>query len=213
MSGTFDPSSDFAAVVDGTESVTMRRTDASETIVANVLRRAATTREAEPTEGQVQQADAVFHLPIANLATPPAPGEAIIDSDAVVWTVLAVARHVITGRWRCTARNVVIAAGLDNRVTIQIAQFTAGSHGSAEPIWVDWKVNLPARIQPLATTPGNPQQRLAPEQTHVVYVVEELALADLARVVDADGKIYRVERFERAERIGQPARLLVRQIE
>ena len=87
MTLTFDPSDDFADVVDGLETVTLKRRGSSDDVtVAGALRRGVTVREARVRnrydtwkyvsgDGRSTASDLVWHLPAAGLSDPPLPGD------------------------------------------------------------------------------------------------------------------------------------------
>jgi hypothetical protein len=45
----------------------------------------------------------------------------------------------------------------------------------------------------------------------VVLLLEDLALRADQRIVDGDQRVYRIERIQKAERLGQPTEIYVRQ--
>jgi len=91
---SFDPSSDFAEVVDGVESVTLNRRGSTPggtgEAVQNALRRAVTVAEAAHSGGRFTASDVTWHLPCSELSNRPRLGDVITDGDGRRWTVLEV---------------------------------------------------------------------------------------------------------------------------
>ena len=209
----FDPTDDLAAIADGTETVTLLRrgsaTGAAGTVIAHALRRAITAGEAAivtsgdvhkvvPSGGQQLADDLVWHLPAAELPEPPRLGDVILDGDDRRWTILIVKRTTLGARWRCETRDVAIAHGLDD--TISVLKATAPG-GYGEPTWQTWKTGIRARIQPIATkidaaTPST-------TTTYRIFVEENLDLDHTCSIRGADGTIYSITGSTGAERIGE----------
>ena len=90
MSLSFDPGDDFANVTDGLEPVTLLRPGSAATSVGGALRAAVSTAEARASDGKYTAGDVVWHLPAAEVSSPPVPGDVIVDAAGGRWTVLAV---------------------------------------------------------------------------------------------------------------------------
>ena len=141
----FDPSNDLSTVADGLETVTLLRRgrtpgDAG-TLIAHALRRAITAGEAAvintgdvrkqvPSGGRQLANDLVWHLPVVELPDAPQLGDVILDGDGRRWTILTVKLATLGARWRCETRDVGIAVGLDDAISVQK---NAGS--SSSPVW------------------------------------------------------------------------------
>jgi hypothetical protein len=101
-----DLSPDLAAIADGLESITVEPQGSSAespgAVVPHALRRAMTVQEAAASGGRYTTADVVWHLPVAELAQSPRPGDVIRDGDGGSWLILEVARTTLRTRWRCT---------------------------------------------------------------------------------------------------------------
>ena len=115
-------------------------------------------------------------MPAAELPEPPRLGDVILDGDDRRWTILIVKRTTLGVRWRCETRDVAIAHGLDD--TISVLKATAPG-GYGEPTWQTWKTGIRARIQPIATkidaaTPST-------TMTYRIFVEENLAWITPAR--------------------------------
>lgn len=209
----FDPSDDLSTVADGIESVTLLRRgrtlgDAG-TVIGHALRRAITAGEASivntgdvrkhvPSGGRQLADDVVWHLPVAELPDAPRLGDIILDGDARRWTVLSVKLATLGARWRCETRNLAIAVGLDDTISVQR---NIGS--STEPIWQTWKTGLRARIQPIRTTIDSAAETPSTTTLYRIFVEENIELDHTCRIRGADGTIYTVTGAIGAEQIGE----------
>ncbi len=213
-----DPSDDFAAVTDGVETVTLLRYGATpgttgETVI-HALRRAMTTGEATivnrgdvhkrvASRGQQTAADIVWHLPVAELVVAPRLGDVIIDGRRQRWPVLEVKRATLGTRWRCAARNVAIAFGLDDTISVLKATYIKGDCGAAEPQWRTWRTGVCARIQPQDIKVAASADSHTTLTRYRIFVEETLALDHTCRILGADGKLYTITSAAGAERIGE----------
>lgn len=199
MMPIFDPSTDFATVVDGLALVTLRARDGSETPVAHALRRAVTVREAAASDGKYTASDVVFHLSAAETGRPEL-GSLIVDALGQ-WTILEVALETLGARWRCICRDLAISAGLDTLVTIQKASYTKGAGGALEPIWSDLYTNERAKIQPVSAERLIDHQAVGQTEQALVFFTWPLPLTPQHRIVGPDGTTYRFLSWEDAQRI------------
>jgi hypothetical protein len=189
----FDPRDDFADVADGLEPVTLVRPGSSAAeAVPHALRRAVAVREAAVSAGRYTTADVAWHLPAAELADPPRPGDAIIDASGGRWTVLEVRLAAQGGRWRCVARDLAVAAGLDSYVDIEQAEYGKGEAGADAPAWHVWKTGLRARIQPVESRVETAEGRQATSVRYVIYLAEDVAVGHAHRLRGPDGAVYTV---------------------
>ena len=201
----FDPSDDFAAVTDGLAPVTVTRPGTSaRTDVAHALRQAVRTRESKQSAQSAQRppaADAIWHLPVAELAEAPRPGDVILDADAVRWTILDVRQTMLGTRWRCVARNLALHHGLDAYVDVEKVTHVKGSGGADEPTWHVWKTGLRAKIRAQSAAVGQEQERERAAARFTVFLAEDLALDHMHRIRAADGTIYAIVGWHKADRI------------
>jgi len=209
----FDPSDDLANVADGMETVTLLRRgrtpgDAG-TAIAHALRRAITAGEAAiintgdvrkqaPSGGRQLADDLVWHLPVSELPDAPRLGDMILDGDGRRWTILTVKLATLGARWRCETRDVAIATGLDDAISVQK---TFG--GSPEPIWQTWKTGIRARIQPLKTTVDSSAETPSTTTRYRIFLEENLDLDHTCRIRGADGTIYTIIGSTGADQIGE----------
>jgi hypothetical protein len=202
MSLSFDPSGDFANVVDGLEPVTLLRPGSSSTAsVDGAMRAAVCTAEARASDGKVTAGDVVWHLPAAELDAPPGPGDVIVDAAGGRWTVLAVRLATAGSRWRCACRNLAVAGGLDQYVDIEQATYAKGEHGAEQTAWRPWRTGVAARIQPVRAVARDEHQRQVTTAEFVVYLAGPLAIDHTHRIKSPDGTIYRIIATRRAGQI------------
>ena len=200
-----DLTNDFTEAADGLEPVTFyrRRSDPESpgTPVAHALRRAVKTTEAEASDGQYTAGDVAWHLPVAELPDSPRPGDVLCDNQAQRWTVLEVGRHTLASRWRCKSRNLSIAYGLSDTVTVLRAMVVKGEGGAAQPVWQPWKTGVRARIQPIAAEIGTGRRAGQTAARVRIFVEENLSLDHTHRIQGPDGAIYKILATRDAERI------------
>jgi len=206
-----DPSDDFVSVSDGAEAVTLLRRGSTSGVagtgIAHALRRAITagqaaiisrgdTRKSVASSGQYMAADLVWHLPIAELTDTPRLGDVILDSDNQRWTILEVKRATLGSRWRCSTRNVVVAFGLDD--TISVLKETG-----VPDTWRTWRTGVRARIQPIETKVDNDDESPSTTTRYRVFVEEELEVDHTCLIRGPNGTLYTINNAVGAERIGE----------
>ena len=173
---------------DGLETVTLLRRGSTSgiagTVIAHALRRAISAAEAAivttgdvhknvPSGGQYAAAAVVWHLPVAELPIAPRLGDVILDGQGQRWTILEVKRTTLGARWRCETRNVAVAFGLDD--TISVLKTVSGG-GSSEPTWRTWKTGVRARIQPVETKITTAAETSTTTTLYRIFVEENLEL-------------------------------------
>jgi hypothetical protein len=206
---------DFAAVADGMETVTLLRRGSGPavgTVIARALRRAMTAGEATvvnrgdvhkrvPGGGRHTAADVTWHLPAAELPDAPKLGDVILDAAGRRWTILEVKLATLGSRWRCPARNVAVAYGLDD--TVSLLRATSDPANPGETTWRLWRTGVRARIQPIdarvSTTEDSPSTRLR----FRVFVEDDLDVDHTCRLRGPDGTVYTITGAVGAERIGE----------
>jgi hypothetical protein len=209
----FDPTNDLSSVADGTEAVTLLRRgrtpgDAG-TAIAHALRRAITAGEAAivntgdirkqmPSGGRQLADDVVWHLPVSELAEAPRLGDMILDGDGRRWTILTVKRTTLGARWRCETRDLAIAVGLDDTISVQRM-----IGDSSQPAWQTWKAGIRARIQPVRSKIDSSGDTPSTTTTYRIFVEENLSLDHTHRIRGPDGAIYTITAVIGAEQIGQ----------
>jgi hypothetical protein len=209
----FDPTDDLASVADGTEAVTLLRRGRTPgdpgTAIAHALRRAITAGEAAivntgdvrkqaPSGGRQLAHDVVWHLPVAELPDAPQVGDAVLDGDGRRWVILTVKLATLGARWRCETRDLAIAVGLDDTISVQK---NAGS--ASQPVWQTWKTGIRARIQPIQTIIDSDAETPSTTTHYRIFVEENVELDHTCRVLGPDGTIYTITAALGAERIGE----------
>jgi head-tail adaptor len=196
---TFDPSADFADVVDGLESVTLAYREGSSVTVANAHRREVNWHEIEASGGDVRGGDTIWHWPQSESASQPPLGSTITDSDGNVFTILEISpSHQCLAKWVARGRDLVHEARLDTLVTIQSATFAKDADGVAVASWADAYASVRARVQPVSYTAE--VEHDADEVERMVRIILESALSIVPgadyRVIDNNGNVYSVIRYE-----------------
>lgn len=199
---------DFAQVVDGLEPVSLRRRDGLTSIAVLAARRlSALSREAEPSGGRVTEANAEWHLQLAEDVALQV-GDVVIDENERRWTILSAEELPLLGRWKCSTRELRIAYGCGERVDLE------------RPIWSDaetpeivgWShvfTALPVRIQPIEVALDNENTG---ESVFRIILGESIALEPHDRFVAGDGSIYLLRSYQQAERIDAlPVAMVVKQ--
>jgi hypothetical protein len=199
-----DPSGDFARLADGLQAVGLIRRGRSGLLsVAHALRRSLSMREAAASNGQYTLTDVTWSLPKSECGAGPVLGDVILDADGNRWTVLAVAGRDLTGLWECTCRDLAIARGLNDVITIEQAVYSKGEGGAAVPAWHTLRTGVRARIQPVfSAVEAGPHSRSTVHRYRIV-IAEELAVDHTERIRAADGTIYRIIGSTGAAGIGE----------
>ncbi len=105
MSIELNIGSDFTTVLDGLESLVLRRVGtAVDEQVPHALRIAVSEREAASSGGTQLLSDVHFHLPATEVPISPAPTDQLIDSAGVVWVIQQVQSATCATRWNCLCR-------------------------------------------------------------------------------------------------------------
>jgi hypothetical protein len=201
MSVGFTPGTDFETITDGLQAVTLDRRNAANTSVTNALQRAVGTSEAAASNGKYTAEDVRWHLPIAECATRPDPGDRILDGGGDYWTVLAVREATLSRRWACICRNVEVVNHLDTTLTIEKATWAKGTGGAMEASYSVWRV-VRGRIQPLTADIVDEQGAARTAIGYRIYIGEDLAITQDHRVKDPAGNYYRIDGYTRSEDIG-----------
>lgn len=204
----FDPSADFEMVVDGLEPITLRATGQPAVSIPLAHRGQLSAAEAEASNGQLKQSDAVWQWcadPAEPLVMPPL-GSTILDRSLAVWTILAIRLQVMSHKWEAVARNLAVEAGLNNAIILLGATYARDASGEARATWTALASGLRARVQPV-TAAAEVEQGADQVARDVRITVEEpldsdwLAGGVHLRAIDSAGRHYLVTGYEQSERI------------
>ncbi|MBN2581413.1 MAG: hypothetical protein JXB10_20700 [Pirellulales bacterium] len=214
----FDPQADFARIIDGTESVTLLRRGstpgAEGTLIAHALRRAtdaaettfgnrSEVRKHADSDAHARAADVSWHLPVVELPEAPQLGDVLLDAAGCRWTILEVHDATLHSRWRCTTRELAIANGLDNTVTILKAEYAKGASGAAEATWRVWRTGVRARLQPFDVQVAVEHGASGAKRRYRLLLEENLTLDHTIRIQGADGSQYRILWAAEGPRLGE----------
>jgi hypothetical protein len=132
----------------------------------------------------------------------PVPGDTATDSNRRQYTILTASLQTMTDRWIITARDLIISAGLDTLVTIQVATVTKGATGAHEQSWADYLSNVRGKLQRMSASEDSGSGSKKIDPTFVLYVREPLELTQIYRVVH-NQITYRVTGYVNPESIDQ----------
>lgn len=201
---SFDPSGDFADVVDGLEAVTLSVSGIADQDILKAKRFQVTNTEVEASNGQVRQGDSVWQWPASETPTRAILGSTITDGDGRVWTIIQIHKQVLSSKWSVVCRELAIEETAATLITIQIATYVKDVHGAQVASWADLFTSVRAHVQPIEQTTEIEHDADETEELYRIILSEELAITTLTaqyRVIDADGAIYSVLKYERLSRI------------
>jgi len=196
-----DIDQDFAEITDALESVELERHDSGQTVEALAAwRQEEDTRETEPSGGVALAADAVWHVQLVNNAVPYV-GDVLVDVAGNRWTILIAEALPLLKRWKCSTRELRIAACCHDLVDLQRPVWEDNGSGPEIVGWNDVATTVPARIQPdvVQVSEGSDP----PEGTTYFRIVlgEQLPILPGDRIVDDVGTIYWLVTYEQSHRI------------
>ena len=202
MATDINAEADFLTLFEGVESVSLHRRQSLDVVsISTAGKQNCTSREASPSDGFVQQADAVWHLVMPPGEIPPQIGDVVLDSTGGRWTVLETEELPLLDRWRCETRDLSVAHGCLDRVDVERAVW--GDLGSGPEI-VDWRyafTALPVRIQPDRVVVDDSVTPSVTKEFFQILLGESILLEPDDRLVAADGTVYLLQSYEGAERI------------
>jgi len=202
MTSELDPTADFSTF-DGLESIVLRSRDGRrETAIARALRRSVTRSEGQPSNGTYTVGDTHWHFEETAVSEPPEIGGSILDGAGLVWRVLALRHETMQRRWNCRSRELVLAGGVTDVITIQEAQWTKGAAGDLIPTWHDWRVQVRARVQPEGAGVETSHRLREARRRFRIYLVEEVPVGANHRVLHG-GEVYHVLGYERPARLDE----------
>jgi len=201
---TWDPSGDFADVMDGLEAVTLSVSGLDDQSILNAHRNQVSNVEIEASNGLARQGDTIWQWPLSETPTRPVLGSTITDGDGDAWTILEIHEQVLASKWSALCRELAIEETSDTLITIQSASYSKGVHGAAVPTWTNAFTNVRARIQPISQTVEVDHDADETAELYRIILAADLAISTLGadyRVIDADGQIYSVISYEAPSRI------------
>lgn len=207
MTVTFDPSTDFETVVDGAAAVTLNRRGSSDNVsIATALRRNLSTSEIVASDGRLRSGDTRWHFSAAEVSTssPPRMGDWIVPSDGTRFQILEVRRDTLSNRWRCVTRDLRVAYGLDDTITIEEASYAKGTAGAQEATYSTHQTGIRGRIQEVDAEAGTTAGARRTERRFAVMLEADLELGTQHRLKDREGKLYRVVAVTGRASLGEP---------
>ncbi len=212
MSVGFDPSTDFEDITDGLEAVTLDRRGSSDNVsVTKALRRELSVAESrsstgslQVSDGQLRAGDTRWHLPQAEVTTTPRVGDVIEPSNGDRYQIMEVVLETLGNRWECVSRNLRIAYGLDDTVSIQKATYAKGDGGAQEATWTTYVAGVRARVQEVAATGGVAGGAKQTGRAYDVLLEADLELDAKHRIVDQRGRKYLIVGVTGRAEVGQP---------
>lgn len=205
MSVGFDPSTDFEDITDGLETITLDRRGSSNNVtVTAALQRMISTSELTASNGKLQSGDVRWHLPNAQVTTTPRMGDWIEDAGGNRFQILMVDNATLQNRWMCAARNLRVAYGLEDTITIERAAYAKGDAGAFEETYRIWKTGVRARIQEdvadMVVEAG--AQRTTKESN--ILLEDDYDIRQSDRIRDRRGTFYQIAGTIQKADIGQP---------
>lgn len=175
------------------------------------LRRALTTRELTAANGAYTGQDVAWLIPkkpISDTAFAPKPGDKVVDAVSS-WTALEVKFINVRQVWRLVCRNLALAYGLRDKITIEQATRSTDSVGAiARPAWTAIYTDIGARVQPMNAEVKFERGVDGQEQAYTIIVDRELSLIDVRNCrVPWLGKYLDLRSYRMAELITELPRL------
>ena len=115
-------------------------------------------------------------------------------------TILETQLATCGSRWKCTARNLALAGGLNTYITILREVATKGPSGAVEPTFVPYASAVQARIQEISATRGE-QRRQSGIVKAKIYLAQQILVDNGNRIQAADGTLYEVTGYNHPDSI------------
>ncbi len=193
---------DFTNIVDGLESVTLlRHGNTQEITIDRAWRFSRQTDESEPAGGYAPVANIVWQFEWDPLLLTPQVGDRLLDTTGDCWTLLSVESMLGATRWRCQSRNLRVAHSLDCLLTVEQAVWEDLGSGLEITGWSLFQSAVHARVQPELVAVDEVANPITSTATYRIVLEESLPLDHNHRFVANDGVVYRLLRFEQADRI------------
>lgn len=187
---------------DGVQTVTLRQagSELEQTLDACLLRRLTTREESESAGGAYRQTDASWHLPAAELAFAPLPGDELEEAAGTLWTVLETGRETLGSRWRCVARRFDLAPHLTRLVSVEQAIWRHDSAGATSTTWSPRFQDLPAAIVELTAEVADRYAGLGLRISHQVVFATGVELGPADRIRSGE-RLFHVRRLRERGRL------------
>lgn len=197
---------------DNRESVTVRvpvsNGSYTDYALGNCKRRVLTTKELAASAGRYTGSDLVWLIPktiadaagLGNIK----PHDRVIDFDDNSYTVLEAAEQTLRTIWRLVTRNMRIAAGLHDAVSLQHPTITQTSAGGRSVSWTTISAAVVCRVQPRQTEVFDDRGVRSTTTVYDVYFEEDIAATnaagDFARLLFGS-KTLQIVNYKQADRI------------
>lgn len=193
MSLPLDISGDFAAVVDGQATVTLRRTSGVEIEAPNAVIASLTCDEVWRPGSNIIAGAATWEFALPEEESPPEVGDQILHAETC-WRVIAVEQSRKRSYFRCRTTQTSVASSLLDRVDIE----EIVSDGVAVTTWRTIRSAVPASIRVVDTVADHQATPPTSQSTYQAVLWEDLPLDHRHRLRSVDGAVYRVERYRAA---------------
>ena len=201
---SFDPSEDFALIVDGLEAATLSVSGLADQSILNAHRNQVTNTEIEASNGKVRQGDTVWQWPVSETPTRPVLGSTITDGDGRVWVIIEINEQVLSSKFSAVCRERKVEEIADTLITIQVATYSKGDHGALEPTWANVYTSVRAKVQPIDQTLEVEHDADETADMYRIILAADLAIDTVSasyRVIDADDQVYSIISYEQAGQI------------
>lgn len=212
MPTTLDASLDWQ-LWDNVEEVTFRSNrsnSATPYTISSALGRAPNWKELQASNGAYTGQDKVWNLP-ASLVTAagavgidlPKPGDTIIDESDATWTVLQVALNTWKTVWRLMCRNLSLAYGLRDTISIERGRLTRDAAGSPLTTWEAVYEDIPARVQLVSQAPVEWLGVSGAQGDYMVVVDRQLTLSMQFERVKFGDEYLEIKAYRNPQRIDE----------
>ena len=189
-------------IFDGLEAASLTHRLTGNVSSGNVLFRAIDAAEAAASDGRYTMDDVRVHFKLSDVSETPKPADTVTDAGGQVWTVLAVQKATIGTRWRLICRILDVANETDTLISIEQAGWAKSAGGAQVATWSPWQTDVRAKIQRLDSMEGEEDNLRQVRDQFVVFCEVQNLVGASHRIVGADGTIYRIKGYRKADQIG-----------
>jgi hypothetical protein len=216
----FDPSGDFAAIMDGLEAVTLAVRGRADTTIQHAHRNQYQSDDPGQAAGEIRRGMTTWQWPASESPDRPPLGSVLVDSTGRRHTILDLSERVLSSKYSATCIDLAVEARLDNLVTIERATYTKNVRGEAVASWSVLAENVEARVQPLGEDLSVEDGRDTTAAGFEIILGRDITVSDGDghdaidpigadyRLVDAAGNTFRVLRYQRPGRIDALPKIL-----